>query len=103
MLNGTGAPVNWTGPTVDFSLAKMASPLVLSRVTAPGSGPVTLSAGTTMTVPPVAGWMCFGWPSCGIAEVGTCPDELDATWPGNNVEMVPSAGNALVHFSKTLA
>ena len=67
------------------------------------SGPVTLSAGTTMTVPPVAGWMRFGWPSGGIAEVGTCPAELNATWPGSRLQTVPNPGYQVVQFPKTLA
>jgi len=104
MLDDTGTKVNLTGATVDFSLAKVAGPVVLSRVAAQvWSGPATLSNGTTITVTPVDGWMRFAWPPGGIAEAGAYNAEFNATLPGGTLETVPNSGYELVHVGKTLA
>ncbi len=104
MRDGTGAPVNLTGATVDFSLAKVAGPLVLSRVAAAvWSGPVTLDDGSTITVSPVDGWMRFVWPSGGIVDAGVYHCEFNATFSGGALETVPNSGYEEVHVGKKLA
>ena len=104
MRDGTGAPVNLTGATVDFSLAKVAGPLVLTRVAAAvWSGPVTLADGSTITVTPVDGWMRFVWPSGGIVDAGVYHCEFNATFSGGALETVPNSGYEEVHVGKKLA
>ena len=104
MRDDTGAPVNLTGATVDFSLAKVAGPVILSRVAATvWSGPVTLENGITITVTPVDGWMRFSWPAGGIVAAGTYHAEFNATWPGGVLETVPNVGYEVVHVGKVLA